>query len=44
MAAAMAAGTMYKTAKSSDFGVNMSTAKIAASETRQPIKTCAGET
>src|SRR5438445_13866871 len=35
---------MYKIAKKSDRGVEMSTAKIAASETRQPIKTRAGET
>ena len=43
-AAAVAAGTMNKMAKKSDRGVEMSTAKIAAIETRQPIKTRAGET
>jgi molybdenum cofactor biosynthesis enzyme len=43
-AAAVAAGTMYKMAKKSDRGVEMSAIKIIASETRQLIKTREGET
>jgi molybdenum cofactor biosynthesis enzyme len=43
-AAAVAAGTMYKMAKKSDRGVEMSAIKIIASETRQLIKTREEET
>jgi molybdenum cofactor biosynthesis enzyme len=43
-AAAVAAGTMYKMAKKSDRGVEMSATKIIASDTRQLIKTLEEET